>query len=261
MAEPVVVEPVKVAPVVEAKADPVVVETKVEPVVEVKAEPETKVEGEKKVEPKVEAKPEPVVEDWRDKRIAQLTAKLREEQAKPKTEAKPDGTVERDLDAEVETRATQRAAMDKFNQDCSDAATKGKAEFPDFQAKVTELTRLVDKADPASVGAYNEFLIAALATGEAPKIIHALGGDLNEASRILNLPPIKRAVELTRLAAKSPEPISDLPKPITTVGGRGAPHTAIEPDDPDRADALPIGTWMARREAQDKANRERRAGR
>ena len=201
-------------------------------------------------------KPEPKPEDWRDKRIAQLTAKLKDAQAKPKPEDKPKpegGESEAEINARAEQLAAQRVALDSFNKACAEAAEKGRAEFPDFQSRVNELSRLVDRNDPASVGAYNEFIVAALETGEAPKIIHALGGDLNEAARILSLPPIKRAVELTRLAAKTPAEISKTPKPITPVGSKGPAHTAIDPTDPERADGLSIDAWMARRNEQIKA--------
>lgn len=99
--------------------------------------------------------------------------------------------------------------------------------------------------------AYNSFLMAALETGEAPKLIAALGANPDEAARVMALPPAKMAVELTRMSLKEPQEISQAPKPIrpiaTTAGQNRSP---INPDDPSRADQLDLKEWMRRREAQ-----------
>jgi len=243
--EPTVIETVP-EPIVEVKPEPVV-EAKLEPVVEgAEAKPEAP------VEPKAPAKPP---EDWRDARIRQLSAKLAEARKKTETapEAKPvEAAVDpAEIDRQVEVRAQAKASIDAFNKACGEAAVAGKAQFPDFDQRLGELIRLVDPTDPASAAAYNEFLVAALETGKAPEIIHSLGGDLNEASRILSLPPIKRAVELTRLAQKEPAEAPDLPKPLKPIGGnKGATHTSIDPADPTRADNLSTAAWMERRNQQ-----------
>lgn len=206
-------------------------------------------------DPQPEPKPAepPKSEDWRDRRIAQLTARLREEQAKnaqTKTETKvetPPGLTE----ADVERRAAELAATQTFNRMCNDAAQAGRQAYPDFDSKVNELRRLVDVNDPASVAAYNSMLAAAIETGEAPRLLHELGSDLNEASRILALPALKMGVELTRLALGGAAlGGTRAPKPITPVRATGAPHTAIDPTDPDRSDALSTAEWMRRRNAQ-----------
>lgn len=242
----------------EVKPEVVVEQPKPEAVVEAKpegeAKPEPKAEGETKPEVEAEAKPAAKpVEDWKDARIRQLTAKLADERKKraelPAEESKPGESAE--IERQVELRAQAKARIDAFNKACTDAAAEGKAKFPDFDQRVGELVRLIDPQDPASAAAYNEFLVAALETGKAPEIIHALGGDLNEAARILSLPPIKRAVELTRLAEKEPSAAPDLPKPIKAIGSnKGAAATQIDPADASRADNLSTAEWIRRRNAQ-----------
>lgn len=218
------------------------------PAVEPKAAPPTEPPTEPTEPPK-----EPPSQDWRDRRIAQLTARLREEQAKnakPPT-ADPPATAPGLTEADVERRAAELAATQTFNRMCNDAAQAGRQAYPDFDSKVNELRRLVDVNDPASVAAYNSMLAAAIETGEAPRLLHELGSDLNEASRILALPALKMGVELTRLALGGVAPGGTrAPKPITPVRATGAPHTAIDPTDPDRSDALSTAEWMRRREAQ-----------
>jgi len=264
----------------ETKTETVEVETKVEP--EVKVEPkveaqaEAKTEGEAKTEATAEAKTEakPASRDWREARIDVLTAKLRQAEAEARAAAaKTTATTEtKALDpaanirldeAEIDRRASERAQQqsqwDSFNRSCNDAAQAGRLAFTDFDTRVGELRKLFDPNDPTQVANYNGFLAAALETGEAPRLIHELGGDLNEAQRILSLPPLKMAVELTKRAARAPGQVSGAPKPITTVGSRGASHAAIDPADPDRSDGLSTKAWMERREAQVKAQREGRA--
>ena len=82
-------------------------------------------------------------------------------------------------------------------------------------------------------------------------IIHALGSDLNEAARILALDPVRMGVEVAKLAmrADAGPGVSAAARPITPVGARGAAHTAISADDPDKADRLSTAEWMKRREA------------
>lgn len=229
----------------EVKVETPVIET---PVVEIKVEEAPKVETPAVEDPKAEAPKE----DWRDRRIAQLTARLKTEAPAPKVEEAPKADMV--PAAEVDRLANERAAMlaqrAAFNQQCNDAAAQGRKDFPDFDASVGELFKLVDKSDPNSRQRYDQFLEAALETGEASKIIYSLGRDLNEAARIMDLSPIKRAQELASLAASDAQPVSTLPKPVQPVGGRNSGPGEISPDDPVRAEKLSSAEWHRRRQAQ-----------
>jgi hypothetical protein len=152
-------------------------------------------------------------------------------------------------DAEVNRRAAAIAAQNEFNRSCNETAAAGRQQFPDFDTRVAELVKTIDQKDPSQVSAYNSFLAAAIETGEGPKLIHALGGDLNEASRIMALSPVKMAIELTKLATGA-TPMTRAPKPVTPVGSRGTSHEAIDASDPERSDKLDTATWMRRREAE-----------
>lgn len=225
--------------------------------------PEEKPTEVKPEEKPAEGKPAETKEDWRDRRIAKLTARLKEAEAKPKAgegEAKPEGEApapaqptEEQIRARIKQEAAQQAEWDKFNEACNAAAAQGREDYGKeaFNSSIDKLTKnLVDREDKASVDAYNEFLQAALETGEAPRLLYELGQNLDEAERILSLPPIKRAVALAKLAAREPEKISSAPKPINPIGNRGASHQHIEPDDPERGDRLTTAEWMKRREEQ-----------
>lgn len=213
-------------------------------------------------------------DDWRDARLRVETAKRREAEAKLRafeekaskgTEETPapgkPGTQRTFTEEEVNTRASaiaaQNAQWKAFNDACVSTAEKGRTEFSDFDARMDDLKQLRDPEDPVSQGAYNMFLAAAMETGEGPRILRELGGDLNEAQRILGLPPVKMAVEMTKLALAKPREGSKAPKPITAIGSRGAAHVQIDPADKERGDNLSTAEWMKRREAQVKEQARR----
>lgn len=217
-------------------------------------------------EPAVAAPPAKPADDWKDRRIAQLTGKLRE--AQEKLEAKPEGaaaageaiiTNQAELDRLVEAQAERALAAKQFNESCNAAAEAGRQAFgaEDFNKSVAGLVQLVDMKDPSQAATYNQFINAALATGKAPELLFALGRDQNEAARLMLLPPVQLGIEMARLAAKpAPAPISGAPKPIEPIGSRRGPHTSIAPSDPVRADNLSTAEWMVRRNAEVKARQQ-----
>lgn len=206
------------------------------------------------------------VQDWRDKRIATLTRRLRELQEKgppapaPAPAAQPAAPLSppTDLDALVNQRAREMAAVQDFNRRCDETALAGRTTFgeAEFNGRIDNLRKLVDNTDPQSVQTYNSLLMAALETGDAAKVLFDLGADLNEAQRVLSMSPTKMAVELTRKAAMPTPDVSRAPKPITPVSTRPGSHERIEPDDADRSDNLSTAEWMRRREAQVAARRQ-----
>lgn len=203
-------------------------------------------------------------EGWEAKRVAKLAAdkaalvaRLQQYEtpdgkpkAAPAVDDKGDLLPKAEIERLANERAQQLAGQQAFNAACNAVAQEGRKVFPDFDASVKELGKLVDRTDQASVQAYDSFLEAALETGEAPKIIYALGRDLEEASRIMELSPIKRAQELAVLASASAEQVSGLPKPITTVQGKNAGPSEISPDDAGKSDKLSSAEWHKRRQAQ-----------
>lgn len=135
-------------------------------------------------------------------------------------------------------------------------AAQGKEQFGEaaFNASVVALTSVIDRSDPGEVQAYRSLVEAAIDTGQAPRLIHLLGQDPSEAARLLELSPARMGVELAKLAAADPDrSTSRAPRPAQVPrgsGGGSAPHTAIDPTDPERADRLTTAEWMARRNQQ-----------
>lgn len=224
------------------------------------AKPTEEAKPAEQAKPAAEAKP--TDDSWKDRRIAELTSKLhtaRQAAVKPAetlaATAKPVLDPTTDFNARVNAAASQQVAEQRFADDCNAAVAKGRELFgkEEFNERIDGLKKLVDANDPASLMAYNQMLIAALDTGEAHAVIFELGGNLNEAQRILGLTPTKMAIALDRLipkGAKDDTAVSGLPKPIRPIESRGARHDEIPPDDTERSDTLDTATWMARREKQ-----------
>lgn len=203
------------------------------------------------------------VRDWRDRRIEQLTARNRELQAQltrnvpdPETagrEVSPqDVDINSDIERLAEAKANEKLAIQRFNDQCNGVVEAGNSMFgAEFMPRVNAIRGMIDPTSREDQSNYTAFLSAAIDTGDAPRLLHYLGGNLEEASRIMSLSPTKMAVELTKLAVRPTEELSRVPKPITPiVGGRQAAHTAIDPRDTERADNLNTAEWMRRREEQ-----------
>lgn len=198
----------------------------------------------------------PAAIDWREKRIAVLTAKLAEAKAlipvaDPTAPPTP-GLTQADVDRLAGEKAAQIAAQTEFNRQCNEVAVKGQGTFgkDPFMARVSALQKLADPQDPASVASYNQFLSAVLETEAPEKVIFDLGADLDEASRLMGLSPVRMATAVAKLAAAKDAAVSGAPKPITPIGSRGPSHEDIDPTDADKSDGLDTATWMKRREAQ-----------
>lgn len=201
--------------------------------------------------------------DWKDDRIASLTFQLNEERrtkaaaaatpAAPQAPGESDTDFARRVDEAATAKAAGMAAQADWDRQCNAVGEAGKKEFPDFMARLGEVQKAVNPQDLNEVQAYNEFVAAAIETGQAHRILYSLGSDPAEYQRLQKLSPVKRAMELGVMASKlvsSPEP-SGAPKPLTPIaGGNGEHFEGISPDDPKRGMKLPKAEWMRQREKQ-----------
>lgn len=201
--------------------------------------------------------------------LAEATlAELRQLAQTPPDGTPPDDTTPRErtyTQADLQREAGRAAAEIEFNKACNAAVTKGRADFPEAFDKSLDSLRSVTPVLPKM------FVEAALETGAAPAVLHALGQNLAEYDRIISLPPLRQAVELTKLAStltKAPEatPVVPKPKPVPAPisprvgGGNGTARSDISPDDP-KSDEIPSAEWFKRREAQIEAARKANGGR
>ncbi len=208
----------------------------------------------------------PAKPDWRDLRLAKLTGQLketREQLAKVTTTAGnssttvPPATPPALTEADIDAKAAALVAQQQFNERCAQVAKTGHEVFGQdkFQGRVEAILQTFDRADPQQMGAYHRLLEAAMDTGKGHEILYALGGNQNEAARLMELSPVKLGLEVAKLAAAAEQPLTGAPKPISPVGTRGATPTAIAPDDKDSADKLSTEAWMKARQMQIDARR------
>jgi hypothetical protein len=225
--------------------------------------------------------------DWRDRRIGEQQQRLRERAARiseleaqlaqfqnaqsnpaqqsyqPQVPAQyqqpqPTGDIQR----QINEAAAQMASQQEFTRRCNEVAELGRRQYNNFDQRVQRLISLVDGSDSVQVERYNGFLSATMETGDAARLIYDLGGDLNEASRIMAMNPVRMAVELTKMAGRATTTeASQAPRPLNPVATAGQSNRmSAQPDNPDTADALSIDDWMRQREEQIASRRQRTLG-
>lgn len=198
--------------------------------------------------------------DWRDRRIAELTAKLNDERrakaaapAGPAAGETPEQFQAR-VDAAANEKAAEIAALNDWNTRCNSVNDQGVKEFPDWATRLSACRSVVNPQDGTEVAQFNAVLAAAMETGQAHKLLHSMGETPGEVKRLMALPPMKMAMEMATRAAKigagppAPEP-SGAPRPITPIGSHGAHYEGLDPSTPNGT-KLPIGEWMKQREKQ-----------
>lgn len=188
---------------------------------------------------------------WFERRIGELTrekyearraaedATRRAQELEARIAQQPQGEQPQTADVMsiAERIANERLAEREYEKAASSVVEQGKSEFPDFQRSIANLTML---------GMDDNFVQVAIDSEAPHKVIHYLGqeANLDEAARILSLPPAKQARELARLEYKlnqppPPKPVSKAPAPINPIGSGGVTDSGL-------SDELPIDEWMRR---------------
>lgn len=226
--------------------------------------PKVPVEGEGQ-EPKVEAPRGPdgkFLPKWVMPRIDELTGQKKDLQRELESERALRVALENRLkdpaatpvpapapgfsQADVEQRAAvlsaQQRDAERFNTAAQEVITKGRGDFQDFDNVLGNFAAL----GGLNTDAGRTMLQAALDTGQGHKVLYNLAQNLDEAQRVLALPPTKMAIELDRMATKmvATPPRSKAPEPIEPITGRVAQAT----DAPQETDS--VGEWIRKRNAQ-----------
>lgn len=123
---------------------------------------------------------------------------------------------------EVEAEARRLVDIERFNADCNRTLESGQKDFPDFEAARVDIIA----AFGSTINRRPDFLEAINEIPDGHKVFYHLGKNLDEADRVLRLPPTKMAIELTKLSSAlgkppAPKPVSKVPAPITPIGGTG----------------------------------------
>lgn len=149
-----------------------------------------------------------------------------------------------DVERTIAARAEELAAVQAFNATCNAIYNAGVDEFPDFKDRV-HLAQQADVMTPALIEAATEF-------GDAHRVLYSLTNDMEEATRISKLSPVKMAIALERYMRKvdgAKKEVSSAPPPITPVSGAATP--VVEPEKMTHAE------WRKWREKQLEDRRRR----
>lgn len=240
------------------------------------ADPASNVPRETETEPR---------QDWRDRRIGEQQQRLRERNARiAELEAQlasqgqppqpsqppqygqqpppqPVGAAPGDIQRQINEAAARLASNQEFTRRCNEVAEQGRRVYGNFDQRVQRLVGLVDGQDQVQVNHYNDFLKAAMQTGQASRLIFELGGNLDEASRIMAMDPVGMTYELTRMSMRTGSEASAAPPPLTPIASAAQSNrTMVQPDDPETADTLDTSEWMRRRTEQMQTRRQRTLG-
>jgi hypothetical protein len=94
---------------------------------------------------------------------------------------------------DIKAEARRLVQQERFDEACNKTFEAGKKDFPDFEQSLRTFGMLG--------GAPQEFLEAVTSMDGGHKVIHHLGANPEEAERLLSLPPLRMAMELTRIEA------------------------------------------------------------
>jgi hypothetical protein len=157
--------------------------------------------------------------------------------------------VEERAEVLAEERANAKVASRSYDNDANAVVTAGKSQFgeKEFMERVERLKEIRDPEDVEEIKQYSRLIGALMKTGEAPRLIHALGDDLETASRLMRLDGFELGLEVAKFAAKEPPAsVTGAPKPITPVGNRGRNHEPLKAEAAE-GDRLTTAEWMRRR--------------
>lgn len=134
-----------------------------------------------------------------------------------------------EIDQLVNERAHQLKETESFNKTCNDIYSKGEevfaASFKEAVESLNMLGALIDENNRPT-----PLLSVVTELKDAHKVLHHLAQNPEETQRIINLSPIKQALELTEIqgrlnAPSKAKPLSQAPDPIKPISSvsKGSP--------------------------------------
>lgn len=127
----------------------------------------------------------------------------------------------------VQQEAANLVAQQQFTQRCNDVFDKGIKDVPGFKEAVDNFQMVI----VGGLAKAPAFVEAVTLLPDGHKVLAHLGQNLEEAQRVMSLPPVHQAMELTRLSnrlAAAPT-ITRAPAPLTPVQPGAQPIAG--PDD------------------------------
>ncbi len=166
--------------------------------------------------------------------------------AAPPTSAVPTPDPEA-LEQVIQARARQLAQAQAFTERCNATYRQGVEDptTPGFQEALKGFDLF------GGLQRYPDLVEAVVAVPDGHRVLHHLGTHLDEAERILSLPPAVRAMELGRLSARITTPVpraTAAPTPPVPIRGNAA-SAEPGPDDQGRFnDQAAYRAWRAKQQ-------------
>jgi hypothetical protein len=164
-----------------------------------------------------------------------------------KTQAEFDAAVK----AEAVRVATQQRAVETWNAKCNDVEDKGSKAFGTKWAEAKANLAILDDEGRIPM----DLLSTALETDNPAQVLFELGADLDKATELMAMTPLKRAIAMDRLAQKKPpeRQRSQAPAPIDPITGRGGGNDSPTDRDSD-------AEWHRKEGLREAARRKARLG-
>lgn len=162
-----------------------------------------------------------------------------------KTKAEFEAAVE----AAAERKAAQLEATREFNKACNAVEAAGAKAFGDkWQKAKSELAMLDDHGRIPM-----DILSVALETENPARVLFVLGNDIEKATELMGMTPIKRAIAMDKIASQKPAAptVSKAPAPVEPLGGRGSRDDRPTDRDSDEE-------WNRKEEARERRLAEER---
>lgn len=162
-----------------------------------------------------------------------------------KTKAEFDAAVE----AAADRKAAERLAVQEFNKACNAVEAAGSKAFGDKWARAKAELAMLDDHGRIPM----DILSVALETENPARVLFVLGNDIEKATELMGMTPIKRAIAMDKIASQKPTApsASKAPPPVEPLGGRGGGNDRPSDRDSDEE-------WNRKEEARERRLMEER---
>jgi hypothetical protein len=170
-------------------------------------------------------------------------------EAPQRSDFKTKAEFEAAVEAAAERRAAQLEATREFNKACNAVEAAGSKAFGDKWAKAKAELAMLDDHGRIPM----DILSVALETDNPARVLFVLGNDIEKATELMGMTPIKRAIAMDKIASSKPvaPSASKAPPPVEPIGGRGAREDRPSDRDSDEE-------WNRKEEARERRLAEER---
>lgn len=134
--------------------------------------------------------------------------------------ARQDFKTDAEFQTAVRAEAARQRAVDAFNDRCNDIEDKGSKTFGKKWGDAKAQLGILDDQGRIPF----DLLNCAMETDNPAQVLFALGQNLDRATELLAMTPLKRAIAMSKMA-ETPKPAerprSQTPPPVEPIGGRG----------------------------------------